>query len=404
VKFPLVTSHEPLFKVRPLVMGNIRFEPPEDYNREIVDDVEATIARYFDAVGILVAPPSLEVDPNALGNLRLALHPPLPGVIRVYPPIEPVTTFSVVNFFSGAHGGREYHRYMPRYATLGNEPGGQLDREREKCLDRRVAWTVFYRRVAYDEPGLDGIFGTADDVTTDPLVYELIIVITRRTTSNHRYPRQDVRGNDTQAFEQPQAHVPGGPPELDDALVGSDRLAPMPWLVTFVSNQNDALPLRDPDNEYVVLPDGDRVLVADFADPPTLTFRCTPQVGVLLPVGSVFIPAVNDHFRRDPDTGMVLPRQSGFVPHAPHTVPIYEVVEVQEGRDVDESWGIIVKNNGYYPWVADPGDPTYPRYWPVWVIPPAFVERDRNGQPVFEDRSPILSVVRRVVTLHEVAP
>ena len=75
--------------------------------------------------------------------------------------------------------------------------------------------------------------------------------------------------------------------------------------------------------------------------------------------------------------------------------PIYDVVERPDDTTV------IVRNNGFYPWVAS-GNPSHTQAWPVWVIPPAFVERDSTGQPVYERTSPILKVIRRTVTLREI--
>ena len=141
---------------------------------------------------------------------------------------------------------------------------------------------------------------------------------------------------------------------------------------------------------------GDRTLFASFNDPPTLSFRCHPEVGALLPVGSVFIPAFNDARYANLATGSDT-RLSGFVPNAPEALPIYEVVD----RPDDET--VIVENNAHYPWVAS-GNPGDTQYWPVWVIPPAFIEREPgpNGQPIYERTSPVLKVIRRVVTLREI--
>jgi prepilin-type N-terminal cleavage/methylation domain-containing protein len=51
-RYPLDKTYEPLFKVRPLAMGNVRVgSVPPGETREIVDDVEATISAYIRALG-----------------------------------------------------------------------------------------------------------------------------------------------------------------------------------------------------------------------------------------------------------------------------------------------------------------------------------------------------------------
>jgi hypothetical protein len=265
-----------------------------------------------------------------------------------------------------------------------------------------LAWTAFYRRLSYQpdptDLGPDGMLGTPDDGALDPLRYEIILVVTRRPSANHRFPRQDLAtSTGFPLFETPTACRPAAPP-ADDPTVGTDRLAPMPWLVTFDSSDSTALPTL-PGTSYVrtgTPPNFERVLVAAFpGDPPTLTFKCAPppagQIGVgdLLPVGSFFIPAVNDQ------RYLLPPQAVGFVPSANEALPIYEVVERPDPTTV------VVKNNGHYPWLAAGLDASR---WPVWVIPPSFVERDSNNQPVLERKSPIIQIVRRTISLREVTP
>ncbi len=396
-KFVLTRKYEPLFKVRPLVMGNIRSRAVSGATREIVDDTELAITRFLVALPFPFGPWEADAPFTTINGMSLAVNQSLPGVARVYPPIEPVTTYSVANFVNDAV---DYRTYESRYNALSQ---AQYDREREKALERRVSWTAFYRRIAYDEPGPGLPAGappafelgtTSNDVLQDQLRYEIIVVVTQRNSVNHRFARQDLTGASLSTFEQPVALTPAAPP-ADDALAGTDRLVPMPWLVMFDRSATlDPLPILDPaQNEYEVN-SGNRTILGGFADPPTLEFRCTPEVGSLLPVGSIFIPAFNDDFAQD-GTGALRTRLSGFVPHAPHSLPIYEVIERPDENT------IVVKNNGYYPWVAT-GIPTDTQAWPVWVIPPAFVERDSNGQPVYERNSPILKVLRRTVTLSEI--
>jgi len=386
-------TYEPFIKVRPLVTGNVRFGVGRgNPRRDIVDDTESVITAYLNAVGVTIPPAPLETDfdPSARTGLSLAENPGLPGLARVYPPVTPVTTFNIRDFFDRDPNDERYPTYAARQG--GTLPLEKQRRELEKALDARVAWTAFYRRVAYDDPGPDSLFGTDDDIQADPLLYELIIVVTRRPTLRHRFPRQNILTG-VRAFERPTAWGGGGANPPDDEAVGTDRLAPMPWLVIF----SDPLPLLDP-GLYDSRAGSDRTISTGFVESPTLIFHCTPEVGRLLPPGSVFIPAANDDYPVDPlNPGMPLARRTGFVPHAPDSVPIYEVIERPDAETV------VVANNGYYPWVAS-GNPADTQAWPVWVIPPAFVERDGRGQPAYERQSPVIRVVRRLVRLHEVAP
>jgi hypothetical protein len=410
--YPLRETYEPLIKVRPLAMGNVGMSAvslPEDSpgperGAELVDNAELAISVYLSSVwGLPSNDPTVlrreyefpyDGSENWSDSLSLVNHPVLPGLARVYPPADAVTTFSAEDFFDNED---EYPRYQARSSTLEID---RLRRERQKVIERRVAWTAFYRRLSYrGERGPDNAWYTNDDVAANPLLYELIVIVTRRTSVNHRFPRQAFNTGGLQDFEQPQALNTAQPGDR----VGADRLAPMPWLVTF-DNSSEALPLLVAETDYHALhPDAsntnyeERVLLPDnFTDPPTLTFRCTREVGVLLPVGSVFIPAVNDQRYVPPPAGP--PQQVGFVPSAPESLPIYEVVE----RPDDTS--IVVKNNGYYPWLNPGGGSLDASHWPVWVIPPAFIEREpgSNGQPIYERTSPVLKVIRRVVTLREI--
>lgn len=405
--YPLNPTYEPFIKVRPLVVGNLRMGNVTAGTRAIVDDVESTIGTYVSAVGLAVGPLETDFNMGALTGLSLGENHVFPGLARVYPPIEPVTTFSVNGFFNGdPELDRGYPSYGPRFATpqfTGSLSVAQQQREQQKALDRRLAWTAFYRRLSYQpDPGTDGTVGTPDDLSLDPLRYEIILVVTRRPSANHRFPRQDLAtGSGFVPFETPSAWSPATPPG-DDATVGTDRAAPMPWLVTFDSANPQALPTLAT-TQYVrtgTAPNFQRVLVASFpGDPPTLTFRCAApapgQVGVgdLLPVGSFFIPAVNDqrYLPAPPNP----PQAVGFVPSTTEALPIYEVVERPDDTTV------IVKNNGHYPWLAAGLDASR---WPVWVIPPSFVERDSDNRPVLDQKSPIIQIVRRTVTLREVAP
>ncbi len=375
---------EPWIKVRPLVMTNVVYGPtggPPSKGDEITYDTEnATIAPWFPFAGvnILLGLEKTQYDAVA-GRLRLGTYPMffpafpgfpgLPSVARVYPPITPDWPFTTTNFFVDLADGV----LTPR-PVLTPTLGGS---ETLKALERRVVWTAFYRRLLYPQPGPDGSFGTLDDIAGDPLLYEVIVLVVRRPSVDHRFPIQDnSAGNPAQP--------------LAATVAGSEVLAPEPWLVTF--DPNWSLPPQPPlvvGTDYANTPD--RPLLPAFSERPTLTFRCTREVGILLPVGSIFIPAVNDDWPRR--TAAL--RRAGFVPHAPDALPIYEVVERPD------EFTVIVKNNGFYPWI-DIATGQTPANWPVWVIPPAFRERDSTGQPVYERRSPILAIARRYIRLREI--
>jgi len=373
----LEPGHEPLIKVRPLIASNVDATPGVSPTREFGDLGEELIRMWLGASIDLS-----EVDYGPASLRSLFQNPVLASVARVYPPVSPIAPFRQYDFFNDLPN---YRMYLTRNAAL---PTGVAPPERGKALDRRVVWTAFYRRVSYD-PGPDLTLGNADDAS-DPLLYEVIVVVVRRPSVNHRFPRQDARS----PLNIPRAV------SADPLGIGLDRLAPTPWLVTFDVSvaAGVALPLLNEPADYVTIlgPPDDRVLqppppTGFFIERPTLTFRCTlppsGQVGLgaLLPVGSIFIPAVNWWNGRGP----------GFVPHAPDALPIYEVV------DRPDDTTVIVKNNGFYPWVNVLGGQTA-AHWPVWVIPPAFRERDSTGQPVFERRSPILAVARRYIRLREI--
>lgn len=412
VRWALRPTYEPVIKVRPLALGNIGLyrvlasDPLR--GAELVDYGELAISTYLNNVWNLSLDAVLlrceyEFPYDGSGAtydlLSLVRNPVLSGIARVYPPVEPVTTFTVGGFFD-----TDDNTYPTTYAMRGGSDNPLLAedaqfRERQKAIERRIGWTAFYRRISYrGDAGPDTAWFSDDDVADEPLRYELVVVVTQRPTVNHRFPQQDVTiGN---AFEEPQAISR----VTTTALVGTDRLVPTPWLVTFDSNADDPLPELeygvdygrvDPDTE-----NEERVLSETFSDPPTLEFKCTPEVGELLPAGSIVIPAVNDQRYVPPTAG--LPQYVGFVPSARQSLPIYEVVEVIEPDDSGESWTIVVKNNGYYPWLNPGVGALNAAYFPFWIIPPAFVERDSDGQPVYERSSPVLKVVRRTVTLHEI--
>ena len=441
----LLPSYEPVFKVRPFSMGNISMSTitgnPHNKGVPITDDPESLINRYL-IWGFTTFRPGVTLNFNsqdwwleagipfrissALQTYSLVNHPVLSGLARVYPPIEPLAPnaetgagFSVTDFYKISPGtGVAYHPYKSRKANWSDlEP---LYQEHIKAIDQRIVWTAFYRRIDYrSKPGADNtyynpnlVYGnrSTDDVADAPLQYEIIYVIAERPTVNHRFPMQnDLAGSGINPFQQPQALVPPTS-GVNNAPVGADRLAPTPWLVTFTQ-----IPLPNA-SDYTYIPARprqstlqycERIFKNTYNPPSTLTFKCNRKVGALLPPGSIFIPALNDQCypMTAIESGMPpapwMPyQQVGFVPSAPNTIPIYEVLErIEEPRTPNETT-LIVKNPGYVPWL---NSGLNPNNWPVWVIPPAFSQRDRNDQPIFEPKSPILKIVRRTVTLPEIS-
>lgn len=397
-------------------------------------------------------------------KVSLRFNPAVPALGRVYPPVEPLTQYRATSFFAN---DADYPTYLPRLGlgNLGTASVAEQQRERLKARDRRVGWTAFYRRVAYGSPGigddpysnLGGGFPPAgtpeklvlgdylgapglpddeerfgsnldpasgnpnavrariageDDELTDPELYELIVVITARPSEQHRYARQFVGGG-MNSFSAPSAVAPGA----SNAVEGRARLLPTPWLVVF-----ESLPI--PRNSGSLLAYNYRTNLSSrylgndavgLTDRGPLEFRCSPEVGRLLPVGSVIIPAANDHYPHhttvignpaNPLAGQLInypvPRRVGFVPHAPDTLPIYRVIDRPDPQTV------VVENNGFAPWIAPEIESASPvantnHLFPMWVIPPPYVELDSSGQPVFEGDNHILAVERRIVRLKTIA-
>ncbi len=392
---PANNTYEPLVKVRPLVMNNLQRTNNDPPWEETVDPLESVIYEYLTAIGMKfdMSNPIREVDilPGTNPALGLEDNPILPAAARVFPPLETTTRFTVEDFLFGNQGQEPYRRYEPRYGSDNNPPLlGDSDFEQleaQRVAARRVSWTAFYRRVSYA-------------AGSDPLLYEIIVVVTARPTDRHRFAVQDLSGGGGFGrFIEPVAVAPSS--TLADT-VGAEVVGPVPWLVMFDDSAGTMpLPLlnqgsNDFDPDCTANPN--RVPYASFVDRPTLTFKVSRTVGSMLPVGSIFLPALNDvRDVQPPDCSL---RQTGFVPHAPETLPVYEVVQRPDATTV------VVKNNGFYPWVVS-NNPQDTMAWPVWVIPPAFLSRGPNAdgatnQPVFENQSPILTVLRKVVRLPEV--
>jgi len=442
-------EYEPVIKVRPLITWNVGMTPPNDLaNRtEWADHGEELIRERLVAMGIGVTADNLheldfpsdkipdlsytwtDVDGDNFAD-SLANNPAIASIDRVYPPI-----------LSGRFDDPDsdprlwYYNYAVKYTqkTIGK---GEL----AKARDRRVSWTAFYRRASY-APG------------SDPNLYEVIVVATRRPALNYRYPRQKIEGGgrisngggsssgggngegtrqistgphtvaaatgdrggfggSTGSGSQQQGEVQGNPVAAVSDTNRFEGLAPSPWLVTFTRLAGDP---RDPGSPlpYIVAMDtdgdgtvDDRSLSPAFVQPATMSFQCDASVGRLLPAGSIFIPARNDYFTApsvyNGQNGIARIVGVQFLPHTPDAMPIYEVLDNIPGSGNADTT-LIVRNNGFYPLMVspEPGPPN-PELWPLWVIPPAYKERDSRGEPVFENRSPILAVSRKYVRFREI--
>jgi len=407
--------YEPWIKVRPLVTQNLAHttvsgaletgEPIETVNTL----VEGQILGALRSAWGLTNPDTAEVfsphasTPAGLSQLLYSaddeprgwLPPALSVLETVYPAVAPDPVrlansdvrFTPAVYFTNAETPYDRHALRTRTST----PAALRGSEAEKALARRVSWVTFYRRAAYDKLNSGG---TAIATATSPNVYELIAVAVARPSESHRFPLPATVGH--WRNYQPQQ------PRFDR----NTSLVPVPFLVAFT----DFDWLR-PGSDFGT--DVDHL--NDTADPrrpldptfrrPTLRFTCRVEVAQMLAKGSILIPATNDDALSGLPGSVVQRRRSGFVPHAPDTLPIYTVSEVIAGSR-DDDWTVVVEGNGFYPWVSDSiAEDQRARYWVAWVIPPSFTEfsgTGNNATPVFERRSPIISVARRVIALPEV--
>lgn len=371
---------EPLIKVRPLPTQNIATEAGGGFAvGDVVPDPssgalfpvwpERLIAAYLLTPAHMSytagQPPwGYECDPYG----KAWIHPAISAADIIFPPPTsdsqrlPGTDYTVSNF-----------------ATMyGADP--LTPAERTRLLKSRIVWTAFYRKVSYRK--------AADDA-----LYEVITIACRRPTPNHRFPLQDAvtSGNNAVGGNLAVAYHPdynnGQPPST---------LAPVPFLVSF-KGWSPTLQLNvDYAPVNVANPYSDFILNPAYVAPTTLSFLASEDVGNLLPPGSIFLPARND-YQPGAYQGSMPPRRVAFVPSAPDTLPIYEVVE-RVWDEASQNFQIIVKNNGYYPWLDS--SIAGPDAWPVWVIPPAF-EEWVNGKPAYGNQSPILSVARKFVRLRQ---
>jgi prepilin-type N-terminal cleavage/methylation domain-containing protein len=384
-------DYEPYVKVRPFVFGNEDLTParvvsPSTDPQPIPpDEGELIINAYM----TLLNPGTVdgrayewaEYDSGYTDALRpysLYDQPSIPGIARVYPPVA----HYIPQGFTFVHPSvRELAPYDPNVWTVprsGNVLKPDVTNvERLRAAERLVAWTAFYRRVSYQSD-------------SDPDLYEVIVLVTRRPTQRHRYPYQIYQDPDFKSVFRRSQALPIDMGGTRTNGPGPDRLAPMPWLVTF-----KRLP---PQPAWVGRRDR-RLNQVDPAGP--LEFVCTNRTSKLFPPGQVFIPAVNDAHTTYINAARPL---VGFIPNSPDSLPVYEVIDRAQGPGNGE-WTIRVKNNGLYPFVgSQTGDANVdqnPDYWPVWVIPPA-AEAAQGDDHAFSDDSPIIGVSRRVIRIGEI--
>ena len=196
--------YEPLLKVRPLLPVSIDTTPGATFGRELNesptphDQVEERMRRWlFEAFPGLTEPQTIRREYDSDDPSSAWVHPALPSVASVYPPVSSDTPFSAygLNGFFG-------HEYQSRLVT---QP------ERLKAIERRTTWTAFYRRVSY-----------AQD--SDPNLYEVIVVATRLASDAHRFPRF----NPSLSVAPTGDNGGGGPIGEAVGYGAGDTLAPVP--------------------------------------------------------------------------------------------------------------------------------------------------------------------------------
>lgn len=402
--YPFDPNGEPFVKVRPLIGLNVDLTPGSQTRLMQTPDQGESLLRstafgsVLTALALVPSPAAaakqVDVQPFAAVDLSLTATPGFPAVDRVYPPIPADFAFLALPTATGPEAYfADKYRPRPVFADpLGKDaiPGNE-GWETVKASEQRVVWTALYRRAAYDKAVPDPAAPNGFRIErNDPLLYEFITIACRRPSQNHRFARQDAgSGGGIATFERPDALPP-------NATLAAEVLCPEPWLVSFTGWDPDVPVGSASGTGYFFDPaTNDRLLAQGHRPTPVIRLTCDAKVGRLLPVGSVIIPAANDvHVYGFSPGPMLYERNVGFVPHAPDALPIYEVIERPDDTTV------VVKGNGFYPWVspllADK------RLWLCWVIPPAHTQRDKNGDPVFEKRSPILSVARSIVRVPEI--
>lgn len=409
---------EPRIKVRPLIGMNVDLTPGVGRWSQIADQGEGTLisgrlgtipGAMFTLFGVTAAEYPSNLDPTLFpdtltAGASLFENPVLPCVARVYPPVTADSPLTPLDFLNSLP-----LQPIRRVLDSVNAPVGY---ETRKAADRRLAWLAFYRRASNDRvaDAPQAVGAPALVSRGDPLLYEFIVVVVRRTSANHRFPVQNITNPaNANNFANPAAAVG----------LQSDRLIPEPWMICLDPNTMTPVEVACPppsgavgyytdhcrgpvqDNQGKL---GERFLTTDFKHPARLSFRVNTSVARLLPAGSILIPAVNDYDIRIGSQPMTYPlgREVGFVPSDPDALPVYKVLERLE----DNSGAtIVVEGNGSYPWYKPNQFPPLSAgatRFVCWVVPPSFVERDGSGQPVFERRSPIVTVARRTVRVPEV--
>ncbi|NLG42157.1 MAG: hypothetical protein GX547_02850 [Phycisphaerae bacterium] len=363
--FPNGRLWEPFIKVRPLLPVGI---DPDDISRELDAHVDETPHAYVErqireCVEAILPDDWMYQEWDGVGN-EAWTGPTLPSMTAVYPPVPFALRFRTGTGSEPQDLPGDFLRYPYRRLWVTEAPATEATRR--KVLESGVSWVAFYRRVSYAEG-------------SDPNLYEVIAVATRRP-AGYFFPwyRQD-----TQAPRK--------------------AIAPVPRLIEFEGYEKQpsiawrSVPRPGP------LPE-DRILEGSTPE-PTLVFVCNEDDGRMLPAGSIIIPAANDDLLSAGALGGAR-QYAGFIPHAPEALPIYEVVQRERRQPPKTGWDITVKNNGFFPWVQGDlwpnGSLGKPAWWPVWVIPPAFKGLDSQGKPLYDDRSPVLAVARRIIRFTEV--
>lgn len=410
-------NYEPFIKVRPLVMTNVSMERGVQRGDPLLDQSEQVIYDWLrtPAINLLPGNPkwwsrevswgpkrelSLSFVPNNRNEIFGFTNAAVSAMDRVFPAVATLDSidgaaidnflFSVTNN-PNLQGDYVAYKNRDRYYTDPSTSPTITDirDETRRLTDRRIGWTALYRRVSY-----------APD--SDPLLYEFIIIVTLRPSNDAKFAWQ-YSDNRIRTFLQPRAVTPT---EGGVNPVGFDRLLPVPWLLLFEKLEDESLPFRvaGAGEDFVYdLPDepANRILTKNFVQPATVKFVCREEISPLVPVGSVLIPAVNDQrYKANPTPPDIFNENEqlvGFVPSAPEALPIWEVIARPSETE------IVCRDNGMYPWINPGADTDYAiRHFPFWIIPPTFTERDGDGQPIFNDESPILKVVRRTFRLTEV--
>lgn len=430
-------TYEPLFKVHPFVtQGVIAGGPdvgkafPFDYQAEnaIFDYLQAMLNFSVNAATL---PFALAECDAARANLApssfdwvagLPLFSQVGGAatIRAYPPVfsDPNTGVTARDFFAASNLDWTQINSLPVRAP--SNPftyGGNYEGELVRALSRRYVWTALYRRASY-LPG------------ADPQLYEVIVIVCRRPSEDHRFPLQDLRTNrpPRARYTRPLALPDNLPPVsygTANLQIGWGSLAPVPWLMYFDAAISPRLPagtgVNNGEIEIVVSEQGVpyySLRTDRYNEPANFLFEVTPEQSAVLPTGSLLIPALND-LRPNALANGVTPQNrilNSFVPSAYDTLPIFEVVD----RPDDKT--LVVRNDGYMPMpynrvvpgatatiqqrpLPAPFQSALPQYnmpFACWIIPPPFKERGATGQPVYDKRSPIVWVERRMMRLPNV--